>query len=263
MFHLLANNVSLNSAAFTAMAGVPDSEFSRQAGNAFVLSEDYKLLAAFARGATIADVRFNVPTINQFARHHIYSMNQSATVPSNPIVADYRDMPIALPEYEQLIVEATNSAGGAEQTDCFLFISPGTPNRNLPAGQQRLLLQATFTAGGTAATQWNGPASLTFAENIKSGWYAVVGAQCVRAGTSAFRLIFAKPFMHSGRKMRPGGLCTQTNGNFPWWPQMGGFGEWGRFHSQEPPQAEVFQTTGASVSHTLWLDCIYMGSAPP
>lgn len=265
MFHLLANNIAaLNSAAFTAATGVPDAEFSRQAGNSFVFSEQYNLLAAFARGATLADCRLNVPSVNQVARHHIFSLNDAATVPSNPQVHETFDTPIALPTYEQIIVEATNSAAGAENTDILMWIAPqGGFNRNIPAGQ-RLVITGTATTTGTTASVWNGLVPIIFNENLKSGWYSVVGAMCIRAGSEAFRIVFAKAPMNGSRKMRPGGLCIQAQGNLPYWRQMqGGFGVWGRFHSQEPPQFEAYQTTGAAVAHLLWLDVVYEGQGSP
>lgn len=261
MFHMLAAQGSINSATDVALAGVADSEFSRQ-GNNFVFSEQYNLLAAYGRGLTLTDIRLNVPSINQYARHHINSYNRSATNPANPVVHDYRDQPIELPVYEQVIVEAANTAAGADQNDVFLWIAPPSFNRNIPKGAQRLTLQATGAVAGVAQA-WAGPGALTFAENIKSGWYSIVGMIPVDAGTLAVRLIFSKPFMNAGRKMRPGALTLEALANFPWWPQMGGFGEWGRFHSQEPPQIEIYANATGASTQVINLDCVYIGSSPP
>jgi hypothetical protein len=44
---------------------------------------------------------------------------------------------------------------------------------------------------------------------------------------------------------------------------MGGLGEWGRFHSQEPPQIELFALATAASAQIIFLDLVYLGDAPP
>lgn len=264
MFHSLGFALSnLNSATFTTIPAVADDEFTRS-NNGFFLTEDYNMISAFAFGQTLRAVRLNVPTINQYARPHIFSMNGAAadTIPANPQVHDMRSYPVRLPKYEAIVAEANNTAGGAQETSIHIAIAPPGWTKNLPQGEQRLILRATASA--TTGTQtWGSVGSLTFDENLKSGWYSVVGAQCFEAGSLLFRLVFSKPFMNAGRKMRPGGICLQAAENMPYYEQLGGFGEWGRFHSTEPPQLQVFDITTGAGSQVVWLDVVYLGNNPP
>lgn len=264
-FHLLANNGSTTTTTTNgALAGVADPEFTRQgAGNTYRFSEDYQLIINFALGTTITDVRLNMPTINAIARHHVRPINAAGvTVPSNPQVQDLRDYPLRLPKYEDMIWEASQSATATINGTVLNWIAPLDFNKNLPRGERRIVLRATASAAGTANV-WGALASLSFAENLRSGWYAIVGCQCFDAGSLAFRLNFAKPTIVNGRKLRPGGICEEAAGNIPLALQMGGLGEWGRFHSAEPPQIEVLSNATAASAQVLDMDCVYMGDSGP
>lgn len=265
MFHLLAYNGALAAAAAnTQLSAVADSEFSRRGTTpSFVLSEEFALLWAAYLAASATDVRLDVPTLNAIFRHHVYPFNRSATVPSNPNVADMRDYPLTLPTYEELQVQGSNDLGSStEQSQLFMAIAPTTFNKNLPRGERRMVARATGAVAGVAQS-WSSPGNVTFDENLRNGWYSIVGTQLFDAGTLAFRWIFSKPMMHQGRKLRPGGLAMEAVANVPWVPQMGGLGEWGRFHSQEPPQLEIFANASAASAQILRVDMVYLGSGNP
>lgn len=266
-FHLLASNGSATaSVSNLALAGVADPEFTRQgSGSSFRFSEEYDLIMNLALGTHMTDMRLNMPTVNAIARHHVRPLNQVAqTIPSNPQVQDLRDYPLRLPVYEDFVAETSKESTSETVVHTLLsWIAPaGGFNRNLPRGERRIVLRATASAAGTAAV-WGALASLTFAENLRNGWYAIVGVQCFDAGTIAFRLNFAKPFIANGRKLRPGGICEEAIGNVPLQLQMGGLGEWGRFHSSEPPQVEILANATASSAQVFDMDVVYMGAGNP
>lgn len=265
-FHLLVSNGSATASVTNlALAGIADPEFTRQgSGNSYRFSEDYQLIVNLALGTHITDLRLNMPSINAIARHHIRPLNAAGvTIPSNPQVQDLRDYPLKLPQYEDLIWETTKDATSETVVHTAInWLAPMDWNRNLPRGERRIVLRASASAAGTAAV-WGALASLTFAENLRSGWYSVVGCQVFDAGSLAFRLNFARPTMVNGRKLRPGGICEEAQGNVPLGLQMGGLGLWGRFHSSEPPQIEILGNATASSAQVIDMDVVFEGNAGP
>src|SRR6266480_2124537 len=97
MHHVLPYNVAAGvNAANTDATGTADSEFSRR-NNHFILSEPYNLLAAYSGAVSLTQVRLNVPKINAIGRHHLWPINNSASVPTPYNIDDYRDDPLMLP----------------------------------------------------------------------------------------------------------------------------------------------------------------------
>lgn len=245
----------------TKITAVADPIFSQRNTN-FIFSEDYQMLASFYHGVTPTVARFNVPTWNTLGRQQIWPLEQSATIPDLPQMLDYRDFPLAFPKREEIAIEASCSAAGPEQHEAFLWIAPPGLNRNLPRGQQRIMVRATAAAPGTTLV-WGALGAITFAENLRGGYYSLIGAQCFDAGTLAIRFLFPRGPQYGGRVLRPGILCTEAIANSPLKENMGGFGVLGAFDTDEPPQIEIYaNATGASVQE-LRLDLIYHGNTRP
>lgn len=265
-FHLLAyaNPAMGVNASFTQLSAVPDPEFSNRGTTpAFILSEDYDVLFNAIFAASVTDARFDIARVNAIAKHHIYPINRFATIPTNPNIQDMRDYPLKLPTFEQLIAQASNNLGSSTEP-CTLFtgIAPRGTTRMLPSGERRIQLAFTGAVTGVAGA-WSSLGNLTFAENLASGWYSVVGCNIFDAGTLAFRMVFARPENYQGRKLRPGGFAQEALGNIPWGPQMGGLGLWGKFHSQEPPQLEIYANASASSAQVGIMDVIFHGAGSP
>ena len=262
MFHLLAWEEALAAgAADSDLDAVPDPEFSRR-NDHFITTEPFNMIAAMYMAASATRARFNIPTINAIGRHQFWPVNRSATVNSDPRVQDFRDYPMPLPMNEELAVEGSNNlACMTENSTLFAWIAPPTWNRNLPRGLQRLVVRATGAVAGVAQS-WSALGNLTFAENLRGGWYSLVGAGCFDAGTLALRFVFPRPYIYQGRKLRPGIVCDEAIGNIIWSPQFGGLGEFGRFHSFEPPQIEIYANASAASTQEIRLDLIYHGENP-
>lgn len=262
MHHILPYNVSAGvNATDTDLTGTTDSEFSKR-GNHFILSEPYNLLAAYAGGASLIRARFNMPKINAVGRHQLWPINRSASVPSPYNMDDYRDNPLPLPMDEELAVEISNNLGAAtEQENVFLFIAPQTWNRNLPQGLQTLTLRVTATPIGVAQA-WSALTALTFSDNLRAGWYAVTGMQVQGANALAARLVFARSTMYNNRKLRPGVIVSQAIGDIAQQMWDGGFGEFGRFHSFELPQLEVWANAAGAITMEIRLNVVYLGDGP-
>lgn len=258
MFHLLGYYSSLAAAAADSdISALSDSEFSRR-NNHFIFTEPYKILAIayLAAGATRA--RFNVPSFNGVARMQIWPVERSVTITDDPMIQNFMDYPLDVPVNEEIAIEGSNDAGAGDPTTALLWVAPPGFNRNLPRGVQRLTVRFTGAVAGVANT-WSADGAITFAENLKGGMYAVVGCQVFDAGVQAFRLNFPNSTIVNGRKLRPGGLATEAIGNRPLDLFMGGMGEWGRFHSFEPPQLQILaNATGASTQEGR-LDLVYLG----
>jgi hypothetical protein len=262
-YHLLAYEEALAAgAALSDLDAVPDSEFTRR-NDHFIFTEQYNALAFYYQAASATLARLNVPSINAVARHQIYPFFRSATIPTDWRFQDFRMMPMALPENEELAVEGSNNLGcGTENSTCFIWVAPPQWNMNLPRGIQRLTIRATASAAGTAQA-WGSLANLTFSENLRGGWYSLVGAAFFDAGTLALRFVFAKPRIYNGRKFRPGVLSMEALGNTPNIHGLNAFGVIGKFHSFEPPQIEIFANATAASTQELWLDLVWHGDSEP
>lgn len=259
MFHLSAYTLTTAGAlAFQDMSAAVDGSIS-QRNNHLIFTEPYRLLAAMIMGATITDARLDNPTLNAVSLHHITPPLASATVPTNPTIDDYRAYPIQLPINEEIGIRMSN--GAAETDQAFIFL--GTPNWNvqLPNGIRRLTMRATATAT-RVANAWSGSAALTFEQSPRGGVYAIIGAECIEASTLAFRIDFPRARLNNGRKMFPGDIAKNAAGNVPNKYGRSWLGEWGRFHTFEPPFLQVFSTAAGAGAETLNLDCILLGDDP-
>lgn len=262
-FHLLAYEEALAAgAAFSDLDAVPDSEFS-QRNNHFIFTENYNALAFYYQAASATRARLNVPSINAVARHQLYPFHRSATIPNDYRLQDFREYPFPLPENEELAVEGSNDlACGTENSTAFIWIAPPSWNMNLPRGLKRVTVGATSSVAGVAQS-WSALGNLTFNENLRGGWYTIVGAACFDAGVLAARFVLAKPAIYNGRKFRPGVVAMEALGDRPNPYGLNMFGVLGRFHSFEPPQVEVYANASGASSQVWWLDLVWHGEVEP
>lgn len=255
-------------AVYQNLTGVNDPEFVTRGGttNNFIFTENYQILMAYTFETTITGARLDMPSINTYGRHHIHPLNRGIVVPSRPYIQDFRDYPFKLPTNEEMGVQVINGLAGTEQSTIAFVVAPTSWNRNLPRGDQRLTMHATVTPTGIA-NAWSTLYNLTFDEQIRAGWYAIVGAQVVGAGLQFCRFIFDKPPIVNGRRMRPGVFGQQLIGDQPAPWQMGGLGLFGQFNTFQPPQMEFFFNAAGAVACEVFLDLIFMQNsgnmAPP
>lgn len=256
-FHFAAYSKSLGQ--------VTDSDVTCQGDDVFgvrnshlIFTDPIRLLGAYGLGTLITRLRFGNIGLSQYAQHHIYPLSITANVPSAPPVYDLREYPIDLPQAEEITLLASTSAVGPANVIAGLWLGTPNWNRNLPAGVARIKVRATFTTGAAAALNWGSLSTLTFERDLRAGVYAVVGANCIAAAHDFFRIRFPDMPAYNGKSCRPGGLCDQQVGNTPNRDMSLGIGEWGRFHTFNPPTIQLYNDTGA-VSGELRLDVIYLG----
>lgn len=258
MFHLAAYTLtSAGAVAFSDMTAAVDGTFTQFNGH-LIFTSPIKMLAAFIMGATVSDARLNVPSINPYGLHHIVPPEASATVPTNPDIDDYRSSPVDVPLNEEIAILMSN--GAAETDQAFLWL--GTPDwtMNLPRGGQRSTIRVTATAT-RVSNAWSADAALTFEQLPKGGVYSVLGCWGFEAAMLAFRLNFPNQKMYGGKKLFPGDLAMNAATNVPNKYGRNWLGEWGRFHTFEPPTVQVFSTAAGAGAETFNMDILYLGDS--
>lgn len=268
MFHLAANRFVSGAAVQTNadVAALADPILTTR-NNHHIFTDDFRLILAYALSATLTSMRLNAPTVNAFARHHLWPFDSTgvepAVIPDEPAMADYRNAPVKLPQMEEIAWEATDTAGTAEAITVLTWLA--TPDHRLgfvPPGIQRLTIKASYAIASVLGA-WTGPGTITFAENLRGGWYSVVAAFSEDPNCLAFRLIFPRAKQYGGRILRPGSLAQNAYVRRPARQIMDGLGVWGKFHSFEPPQIEILCVNAAAHTGDLQLDLVYHGESEP
>jgi hypothetical protein len=266
VFHTLAYEEALGvNASNSDLDAVPDGEFSRR-NDHFIFTDPFRLLLTSYLAASATEARYNVPrwrTLSN-AYHHIWPVNRSATVPSDPRIVDYRDYQLSLPEEDEVAIEGSNNlAAATENSNGVLCLSDPARNRNLPRGLGTVTARATVASFTSSATAWSPDQTITLTESLSGGWYSVVGLAVEEPTVLAARLTFPRGNIYAGRKMRPGCLTTEAVGNVESQIFRGGLGLWGSFHTFELPTLQVYDTAAGARTPTLKLDLVYVGQTQP
>lgn len=243
------------------MSAAVDADFSAR-NNHYLFTNRFRLAKAWAVGASMIRARFQVPTWNALGEWILFNVNRGLEPTANSQCDSYLPQPPRIPINEEFQVQGSNNLGASTEIESVglqLITDDWSPQ--LPSGLAMFTVRTTFTVTPTL-NAWSGPLALTFASNLRGGVYAVVGAQLQADDCSFFRLIFPRFRLYGGQRLRPGGIVQNAVGNvtqnqsFPWNLDMG---EWGRFHTFEPLQAEVFGTAADSTACVLYLTLVYLG----
>lgn len=255
-----------HTAAYAAsLAAVTDSDVTAmvdqviQSRNShLIFSEDFNLIAAYANGSLLSRMRFGNVGLNYRGQNHLWPLSVSTTVEGRPQIIDYTDYPLPLPKNEEITLLATTTGAGPTVNNVILFLAKPDWNINQPRGDNKLIVRATSVVVAGSTTTWTATAGLTFERDLFNGVYAVTGASVVAANAQAFRLYFPSMRPVNGRQLRPGGLIQNTAALPPWPVQMSGLGEWGRFHTFEPPSLQV-AGDAAGGTYEVRLALTYLG----
>ena len=256
-FHFAAYGESIGNTANDDMNAALDEVITRRNSH-LIFTDRFDLLAVQGIGALLGRARFGNAQLTQLGSNHIWPVEVSATQADDPAVMDFRDAPMELPQNEELTIEITNTGVGPTITSAGLWL--GSPNwtQNFPAFLQRFKTRATAVVAAGTTTTWTALAEPTFERDLLNGVYAVVGANVVAANALFFRLRFPDQQPYAGKQLRPGGLVQNAANLAPWPPQMGGFGEWGRFHTFSPPEIQVYGDA-AGGAYEIRYDLLYLG----
>lgn len=244
MFHCAAFTVNIGTTADTDVPAVVDDVLLIQ-NNHFVPQQDMQLLWAAAGSATISRARLNSPTLRLITLPFIRPVYIGAVPGDTRNVADYRPNPFRVRGLEELSAQATSGVAMTERLNILI----GLQDRfdPVPAGD-------IYTMRGTSTTTSTANAwttlTTTWADNLPTGRYAIVGLSGFAATAVAFRLIVP------GYAWRPGAICGDSAGD-----QInemflkGGLGVWGYFNSWAMPLVQTLNNA-AVATHEYYLDLI-------
>lgn len=262
-FALLNYNLTAAAAGATNtdMVAAVDADFSQRSSH-YIFTEPYKLLGVSAVGVSVTRGRFQVPTWNAIGEFAIFNANRALQPPSNPQTDWYIDYPPPVPLNEEFQVQLSNNLGaGTEIENAAIWLATDDWNSNVPRGRLPILVRATATITPTL-NAWSGPSAITLSQSLRGGVYAVIGATLQGTNSSFFRIIFPRYRLYHGRKLRPGGHIQTAVGdvvsNQPY-PPYQFLGEWGRFHTFELPQVEVFGTAAVATTYQGFFWLVYLG----
>ncbi len=248
-------------------AAATDSDFTQRNGH-YTFTERYSLAAMAAVGASVIRGRLQSPTLNGLGELVLFGANRSATVPSNPYVEPFFSRPLTIPVNEEFQVQYSNNLGAATEVEnVLLWLITEDWNSNLPQPAAKPfdytgVFRATATVTPTA-NAWSGPQAISLSQSLRNGVWAIVNTWVQGTNAFAFRWVFPKYKLYQGRKLRPGGLIQNAIGDVPAlnWREGGRiWGEWGRFHTFELPQIDLFGITAASITYQIFMDMVYLGT---
>lgn len=270
MYQILGYFLSNNATLLTQVPAIADPNFSRRGGSNgtsnWIFTEPYELVAAVAAGATVTQAQINDATLNAVNIPQIYPPILAIKPPSNPNIMDLRRNPIPLPLNEEIQIQISGGAGGAEPDYGLIWVRPtgiGQPNYpDLKAtlNNPRVYADVTFTGAITAGV-WSSDFALTFTNPLRGGAYQINGAYVIINNALAYRLNFVKAPLYQGRKLLPGNLVEAAYGNNPLRFGDDWLGPMGRFNNFELPQIAILgtTTTGSATYHAV-LDLTYLGN---
>lgn len=249
MFHLAANFVALANVANTEVPALQDDVLQVR-NSRHTPSQDMRMVAAYSSAVTLLRTRINTPNVRKVTPSFLMPVGTTLLPPTDPNFVDFRAFPFVFKRDEGIVWESTDSAAGPNNH----YILSWLTNNLTPAP-----IGDIFTVRGTSTTAavasaWT-TVSVTWDADLVEGMYAVVGGIYIATNAVAFQLVFEE------QTWRPGGLGGANIGIRAPWPQYkGGFGEWGRFRSLNPPLVRVLNDSTDN-AHTFHLDVVRVGSA--
>lgn len=256
-WHLAAYNEAVAQVADSDIDAVLDGVLTRRNSH-LIFTEPYNLLWAAVLGSLTSRAKFANAGLTQLGENHLWPINVSATVPSLAQLMDLREYPMALPQNEELTIQATTTAAGPSDVNVVLALGAPGWSQNLPPYLARFVTRGTVVVVAGAESAWTALSELTFTRDLLNGVYSVIGASVVAANAVAFRLRFPDQPNVNGKQHRPGFLVQDTTAINPHPIWSGGMGEWGRFHTFTPPEIEVLDDT-AGGTYEVRLDLLYLG----
>lgn len=270
MYQILGYFKSINAGTNADVAAITDPNFSARGGTGgadhWIFTEPYNLVAVAAAAATLTAAQLYDATLNAINIPQVYPPILSITPPTNPQIMDLRANPVPLPMNEEVALQASAGAGGAEPVYGLLWIMPsgagGNPQPPVQPSMQNPRVLALFTSTIVlTAGVWSPFTNIAFTNPLKGGAYQVNGCTLVCAKSLAYKLNFVKAPLYMGRKLYPGGLVENAYGNVPLRFGPGWLGPLGRFNNFELPQISVLgTTTTASATYTGYMDLTYLGN---
>lgn len=251
VFHLAAFSESVDQ-SLGNITPITDPQLT-VSGDDLTVGRDLRFIAGLLVGApTIDSARIVAPSLyTQFTGGgpDISPVNVAAE-PSSPLpYHDWRATPLELMPSEKLNVQIANSgAGSAEDAWALLLLASGAIQPQPGAWRP---FKFTTSAAAVTAEAWSNR-SLTPAQALVPGTYAVGGGYAVSTSGRAFRLVF------QGQAARPGGVMGDAESDVLAMSvfRNGGLGVWGTFTHDQLPTIDFFCDAADNEAQEVYLDLI-------
>lgn len=248
--HTVAWFESINNVTNEPVAAVVDDIIPITNSN-FIPYRDYDLIALQCGSATATRARLNSGTIRQVNPSYIRPINLSLLPGTNPNVMMMFDNPFRIKAHEELALEASGAAGGAENFHGVGWFSTGLR----PAPQGRIYRMRWTHATTVTANAWS-TCTLTFETGLPAGKYAVVGSDYFGTTGIAHRWIF------DGQVERPGTMSYATAGlRHPYHLEQNLISTWGEFFTYSLPRLQAF-CNAADTSGEGYMNVVQVASFP-
>ena len=248
MFHTSAYLAAATATANFDSTAIVDNIMQIQNGH---LVPQMDMLVVFAKlnGVTGLRGRITSPTIRQISPVFIRPIDAALLPATLTRPADWRRNPLRLKALEEVAVEVTNSAAGPNNMYTVLGLA-NAPIGPIPNGD-------VFSMRGTGATTvtaslWS-QCTITWADTLPNGRYAVVGLNAFGTTAIAARLIFQETPWRPGCVAGATGVVIQDE-----MFRNGGLGVWGAFNNYAMPNVE-FLCNAADTAQEVYLDLIRIG----
>lgn len=248
-FTVIAYSESNDSATLTEIAALADGNHVTVSGDDVFVPKLDKIGAYHFFGANFTQGRIGAPSL--LTRGTLIDVEQAdlAIEPGTPPnYHDVFDKPIQLKENEGLRTYMAEDSTSMSRVTALIWLMDSLPT--LPAGDIFTVL-CTGTTTLVANAWTNG--TLTFAQQLPEGEYAIVGAKAQATGLQAFRVVVP------GYAWRPGAMGTDADGDlFPRRFRNGGLGVWAKFNHRNPPSID-YLSNSADTTQRVLLDLIKIG----
>jgi hypothetical protein len=244
MHHLAAFRASVTQNVDTDLAALPDQILTIQNGH-FLPQQDLPLLFSAACSTNLARARLITPSFRGITTPYIRPVSQAANFGYPQRLVDYSEENLVARRLEELQCNVFQAGTAAENVTVLVGLL--TQREAAPMGPC-FTLRGTSTTAATSGS-WS-DITVTWADVLPQGTYAVIGAEVQSTNALASRIIFENSYY------RPGGLSVNSLGNgadklF----RFGGLGTWGRFNSNAFPNIQVL-AAGADAAHEVYLDVV-------
>lgn len=236
--HLAAYYSSVNLAALTAFAAVPDQQLFTE-GNAIRVDPTVDMIGSSTTiylGTAVKQTQLNSPSLRQLAPYD--SAGQNLTFPTTVPLStnDLYDAPLQLAGNESLTFSVDGTAGGAVNGYGIVEFLDGPVK---PVTGTMFTVRATGAATLEDGEFVNTP--VTFDTQLPAGSYNIAGFRAEGAHLYAARIACVGAFY------RPGVLGTQNSSvkSFDRY-RMGRCGSFGTFNINQPPTVDCLGNTDST-----------------
>lgn len=248
LFTVVAFSESQNLAGARGnLAGVPDQHVKVYGNFIYIPSYNHLIGGVACIGATGEEARIVSPSLRTVNPFYIVPVRGAIESQGNDDVSIDPNVDLVLVENEGIECEIINTPGGVEQDSVLVFLAPSaiTPvSGNIYT--IHFSINVALVAGEWAFT------TITFDDELPNGNYTIVGAHFIIDDAVAARFVFV------GGTYRPGCPTVDadsdlTQNKF----RRGRFGDWGQFHTTQPPGVEVLSSAAAvAADYDCYMDVV-------